>query len=253
MGMPKIKISRYSATGGTENAPPVGKYWAGYVEPEDKRWILYIQEDGTPFFFGSRDPETGACTEPPISVRVNGLECYSRHGMGAEVRVEFNPTMGKFLIGTVCGVKFTDYGKVLYDVRFEVPDLSGETPGGSTIIHDVDSAFVSPLDEPEEEACTSTSEARARRFPLKREGDGEEEIRVVPAPSFRTKAVPNPTLMTGPELPVPASGPRETQANFDLDKLAEIWPERYGEMAQAIRASVVEKTEVTCSQLPDGR
>lgn len=253
MGMPKISIKRYSATGGTENAPPVGKFWAGYVEPEDKRWILYIQEDGTPFFFGSRDPETGACTEPPISVRVNGLECSSRHGMGAEVRVEFNPTLGKFLIGTVCGVKFTDYGKVLYDVRFEVPDLTNETPGGSTIIHDVDSAFVNPLEELEEEACAPTSAARAARFPLKKEEDTQEEHRVVPAPSFRTKAVPNPMVIRGPELPMQASGPRETQANFDLDKLAEIWPERYGEMARAIRASVEQVSEVSCSQLPDGR
>lgn len=251
--MKGIKIHRYSTTGGTEQAPPVGKYWAGYVEPEDKRWILFIQEDGTPFFFGSRDPETGACTEPPISVRVNGQECSSRHGMGAEVRVEFNPTMGKFLIGTVCGVKFTDYGKVLYDVRFEVPDLTNETPGGSTIIHDVDSAFVSPFPETEEEVCAPTSASRAARFPLKKEGDGEEESRVVPAPAFKTKADGGSSLIKGPEAPVPAWHPRETQANFDLDKLAEIWPEKYGEMAAALRGAVVERTEEGCSQLPDGR
>ena len=37
------------------------KVWAGYVEPEDRSWILYIPADGgEPVLFTSRDPETGA-------------------------------------------------------------------------------------------------------------------------------------------------------------------------------------------------
>lgn len=300
MGMPTIKIQRYSTTGGTEDAPPVGKFWAGYIEPENKQWILYIKEDGTPFFFGSRDPETGACTEPPISVRVNGEECTSRHCMGDEVRVEFNPTMGKFLIGTICGVTFTDYGKVLYDVRFEVPDLTNETPGGGTIIRNVDSAFVSPLSEEgatgvpccerdwdkdgncdrhaspgvprhplikvtldtDEEALLEELERETRyaqvpterltRFPVRKEVEVQGEWREIPL-TFRNRSQGGMLPMIDPETGVKSYPPRETQANFDLDKLAEIWPEKYGQMAQALRDAVSERSGEGCSGLPDGR
>jgi hypothetical protein len=57
--MPRITIARYNTTGGTATAPPVGKFYAGYLEPEDKRWILYIGVDGTPQFFGKRDANGG--------------------------------------------------------------------------------------------------------------------------------------------------------------------------------------------------
>lgn len=144
MAMPKIHIRRYDTTGGTEDAPPVGKFWAGYVEPDSKSWILFIDQDGVPFFFGHRDPETGACTEPPITVRVNGLECSSQHGMGAEVHVVFNATAGDYLRGEVSGVKFTEYGKVLYDVRVLVPSRTNEQPDSYTLIQNIDSCFVLP-------------------------------------------------------------------------------------------------------------
>ena len=246
MGMPKIKIHRYDTTGGTEEAPPVGKFWAGYVEPDSKKWILYIREDGTPFFFGYRDPVSGACMEPPITVRVNGQDFPSQHGMGAEVHVVFNATAGDYLRGVVSGVKFTDYGKVLYDVRLEIPSWDNNTPGGSTIVHDIDSCFVLPP-PPEEEKWSGE---KASRYGLDEPVKEEGEATVVPAPAFQTQANGGKTLVTGPELQTPSSiRPRETQANFDLDKLAEIWPEKYGEMAAAIRLAV-EAGTVSISQLP---
>lgn len=59
MAMPKIKIGRYETTGGTAAAPPVGAEWAGWIEPEDKSWILFIRKDGRPSFFSSRDKDGG--------------------------------------------------------------------------------------------------------------------------------------------------------------------------------------------------
>ena len=53
--MDNIKIGRYSAL--TEG-------WAGWVEPEDKSWIVYIQSDGTPIVYLNREPDTGAIIFP---------------------------------------------------------------------------------------------------------------------------------------------------------------------------------------------
>jgi hypothetical protein len=50
--MPKIKIGRYT------EADQTG--YAGWIEPEDRRWILFVKHDGTPVFFPRRDPHTGA-------------------------------------------------------------------------------------------------------------------------------------------------------------------------------------------------
>lgn len=134
MSMPKIKIERYETTGGTEKAPPVGKEWAGYIEPEDRSWILYIRQDGTPFFFAHRDPETGACIEPPISVPVNGQTLVSAHAIGADVYV-----LAPDVTGNIAAVTFTDYGKVLYDVHVEITD---PPVAGTTTLHQIDSCFV---------------------------------------------------------------------------------------------------------------
>lgn len=46
--MDKITIKRY------ENPTSVG--YQGYIEPEDKSWILYIGVDGKPLFFPQRAP-----------------------------------------------------------------------------------------------------------------------------------------------------------------------------------------------------
>lgn len=145
--MPKIKVVR-CGDGYTEGAVPGGRLWAGYLEPESKSWILWIANDehNTPSFFGHRDPETGATLEPPISVFVNGQDIRARHVMGSTVRVCFDADAepAQFILGHVCGVSFTDGGKVLYDVATMVPDPTNRTPGGYSYIRQVDSCFVEP-------------------------------------------------------------------------------------------------------------
>ena len=42
--------------------------YRGYIQPQDLGWILYIRDDGTPEFYASRDPETGAVLSPPATV-----------------------------------------------------------------------------------------------------------------------------------------------------------------------------------------
>lgn len=44
--MDNIAVHRY-------DDPKVG--WAGYIEPEDGSWILFIGFDGKPVFFGERE------------------------------------------------------------------------------------------------------------------------------------------------------------------------------------------------------
>ncbi len=61
--MPKIKVGHYKNTGGTASAPPVGARWAGWIEPEDKSWILFIGADGKPSFFPCREG-SGAVAKP---------------------------------------------------------------------------------------------------------------------------------------------------------------------------------------------
>ena len=41
--------------------------YKGWIEDKDKTWILFIRHDGTPHFYGKRDPETGAVIEPKES------------------------------------------------------------------------------------------------------------------------------------------------------------------------------------------
>lgn len=36
------------------------KGWQGWVEPDDLSWILFIDDEGKPYFYGKRDPDTGA-------------------------------------------------------------------------------------------------------------------------------------------------------------------------------------------------
>lgn len=58
--MVNIHIGRYhdpSETGG----------WAGWVEPDDKSWILFIAEDGTVQFYSERDENGGVVGEPATS------------------------------------------------------------------------------------------------------------------------------------------------------------------------------------------
>jgi hypothetical protein len=139
--MPKITVGRYSAQGGTKSAPPIGAEWRGWIEPEDKSWILWIRADGTPVFYGQREAD-GAVVEPAMSAVVGG-RYVSAHAVGAEVHVVFSGDEGRrdgYLIGTVAAVTFTNYGKVLYDI--EVPVVVAGEVTGETVISRVDSCFV---------------------------------------------------------------------------------------------------------------
>jgi hypothetical protein len=139
--MPKITVGRYSAQGGTKSAPPVGAEWRGWIEPEDKSWILWIRADGAPVFYGQREAD-GAVVEPAMSALVGG-RYVSAHAVGAVVHVVFSGDEGRrdgYLIGTVAAVTFTNYGKVLYDI--EVPVVVAGEVTGETVISRVDSCFV---------------------------------------------------------------------------------------------------------------
>ena len=46
----KLKVSTYEQ-------PTAG--YVGYVEPEDRSWILFVAQDGGADFFGSRDENGG--------------------------------------------------------------------------------------------------------------------------------------------------------------------------------------------------
>lgn len=49
--MGNITVTRYA---------PDTTGWQGYVEPDDKSWIVFVHDDGHPVVFLNRDPETGA-------------------------------------------------------------------------------------------------------------------------------------------------------------------------------------------------
>lgn len=49
--MDGIRIEEY------QNPDCVG--FLGWIEPDDKSWILFVRNDGQPLFFGKRNP-TGA-------------------------------------------------------------------------------------------------------------------------------------------------------------------------------------------------
>lgn len=135
--MPKIAVGRYSAKGGTKSAPPVGAEWLGWLEPEDKSWILWVKRDGTPVFYGQREAD-GTVVEPEMSAMVGG-RFVSAWAMGQDVFVTFAD--GKQRVdGTIAGVTFTNYGKVLYDI--EVPVVFNGRQEGTTVLERVDSVFV---------------------------------------------------------------------------------------------------------------
>jgi len=50
--MCNIKVSRY------KNPESVG--WQGWIEPDDRSWIAFVDLRGRPVFFLNRDPQTGA-------------------------------------------------------------------------------------------------------------------------------------------------------------------------------------------------
>lgn len=57
--MQNIIVGRYSKKE-IDGVPGLGNEWQGWIEPEDKSWIAFIDAAGRPVFFLNRDPETGA-------------------------------------------------------------------------------------------------------------------------------------------------------------------------------------------------
>ena len=51
--MVNITVGRYSH-------PETRKFWQGWIEPDDKDWIMFVAADGKPVVFLDRDPDTGA-------------------------------------------------------------------------------------------------------------------------------------------------------------------------------------------------
>lgn len=52
--MQNIKVGRYGDEGRTSHG------YAGWIEPEDNSWIMFVGVDGHVEMFLDRDPETGA-------------------------------------------------------------------------------------------------------------------------------------------------------------------------------------------------
>ena len=50
--MNNIVVGRY------QHPQQVG--WAGWIEPEDRSWIAFVDLEGHPVFYLNRDPGTGA-------------------------------------------------------------------------------------------------------------------------------------------------------------------------------------------------
>ncbi len=62
--MCNIKVVSYSpvskATDSEGNWVPLTNFWQGWIEPEDKSWIMFIDAVGSPTVYLNRDPVTGA-------------------------------------------------------------------------------------------------------------------------------------------------------------------------------------------------
>jgi len=62
--MPSILVRRYGEMDTPEG--PVKECngdWLGWIEPEDLKWVLFIDSENNPVLFTKRDPNTGAVLE----------------------------------------------------------------------------------------------------------------------------------------------------------------------------------------------
>ena len=51
--MQNITVHRYAN-------PETQKFWQGFIEPDDRGWIMFVDAGGHVSLFDDRDPETGA-------------------------------------------------------------------------------------------------------------------------------------------------------------------------------------------------
>jgi len=62
--MCNISVHRYpDGTGKVEPDGSITREWDGWVEPDDKTWIVFVNVDGSVKAYLDRDPVTGAVRE----------------------------------------------------------------------------------------------------------------------------------------------------------------------------------------------
>lgn len=69
------------------------------------------------------------------------IDTSSRHKMGDTIILDFF-NCGKLATGTISGIKYTDYGKVLYDITLHPFANEKENEELKTILKDIDSYFI---------------------------------------------------------------------------------------------------------------
>jgi hypothetical protein len=81
--MTKIRIERYNDPAGVAG-------WEGYIEPEDRAWILYFAADGQTRFYPHRERETGAVVDDEVGViRAELAKCGLDYDEVANAGVDF--------------------------------------------------------------------------------------------------------------------------------------------------------------------
>lgn len=77
------------------------------------------------------------------------MDTSARHGIGTKVILNFF-NCGKLMFGNISGVKYSDYGKVLYDITLYPFKNEPDNKDFKTILKDVDSYFVEKIQEQHE-------------------------------------------------------------------------------------------------------
>ena len=65
--MCNITVGRYQSGPVTPDVSDVTESWQGWIEPDDRSWIMFIAADGSPVVFLHRDQETGAVLDAPAA------------------------------------------------------------------------------------------------------------------------------------------------------------------------------------------
>lgn len=72
------------------------------------------------------------------------MDVTARHDIGSKVILNFF-NCGKLMVGNISGVKYTDYGKVLYDITLYPFKNEPGNENIKTTLKDVDSYFVEKI------------------------------------------------------------------------------------------------------------